>query len=86
MRVKRRQPVDYVLNKTVVDEQKALRDDTDMELAEVCGVHPATFSRWLNGRFPLPLGAALALEDYWNLPIRKFTRQLERPAEARRAS
>lgn len=60
----------YVLNKPEIAKWKAEHGKTSQELAGALGVHPVTLSAWLNGHSPLPLAAALQLEDITGLALK----------------
>ena len=67
----------YVLNKPPIVAWKARHGRRDEDIAAALRVHPMTFSKWLNGRTPVPLGAALELERITGIPMRRLVR--ERP-------
>lgn len=74
----------YVLNKPVLVAWKAHHDKRDEDIAEALKVHPMSFSKWLNGRTPVPLGAALELERITGIPLRRLLRERKEDTPVRR--
>lgn len=44
----------------------------DVEVARATGISPATFSLWKSGRNDISLGVAIALSEYFKVPIEAF--------------